>query len=49
MTKLVVAASLVKIRLHDLEHLHATTLLLSGVPVHVVAVISSPWWPRSGG
>lgn len=25
------------VRLHDLRHLHATTLLLSGVPVHVVA------------
>ena len=24
-------------RLHDLCHLHATTLLLAGVPVHVVA------------
>ena len=24
-------------RLHDLRHLHATTLLLSGVPGHVVA------------
>jgi len=24
-------------RLHDLRHLHANTLLLSGVPVHVVA------------
>jgi integrase len=24
-------------RLHDLHHLHATTLLLAGVPVHVVA------------
>jgi integrase len=24
-------------RLHDLRHLHATKLLLSGVPVHVVA------------
>ncbi len=24
-------------RLHDPRHLHATTLLLSGVPVHVVA------------
>ena len=24
-------------RVHDLGHLHATTLLLSGVPVHVVA------------
>jgi integrase len=23
--------------LHDLRHIHATTLLLSGVPVHVVA------------
>jgi integrase len=27
-------------RLHDLRHLHATTLLLSGVPVHVVAAAS---------
>lgn len=25
------------IRLHDLRHIHATTLLLAGVPVHVVA------------
>src|SRR5690349_18650447 len=24
-------------RLHDLRHLHATTLLLAGIPVHVVA------------
>ncbi len=24
-------------RLHDLRHLHATTLLFAGVPVHVVA------------
>jgi|SRR5215475_49223 len=24
-------------RLHDLRHFHATTLLLAGVPVHVVA------------
>jgi integrase len=24
-------------RLHDLRHLHATTLLLAGVPAHVVA------------
>ena len=24
-------------RLHDLRHTHATTLLLAGVPVHVVA------------
>jgi integrase len=26
-----------RIRLHDLRHVHATTLLLAGVPVHVVA------------
>ena len=26
-----------RIRLHDLRHIHATTLLLAGVPVHVVA------------
>ena len=25
------------VRLHDLRHFHATTSLLSGVPVHVVA------------
>ncbi|WP_067796937.1 tyrosine-type recombinase/integrase [Actinomadura formosensis] len=25
-------------RLHDLRHVHATTLLLAGVPVHGVAV-----------
>jgi integrase len=31
------AASLPHARLHDLRHLHATTLLLAGVPVHVVA------------
>jgi integrase len=24
-------------RVHDLRHIHATTLLLAGVPVHVVA------------
>lgn len=24
-------------RVHDLRHIHATTLLLNGVPVHVVA------------
>ncbi|MEV4390715.1 tyrosine-type recombinase/integrase [Nonomuraea sp. NPDC049607] len=24
-------------RLHDLRHIHATILLLAGVPVHVVA------------
>jgi integrase len=27
-----------RIRLHDLRHIHATTLLLAGVPVHMVAV-----------
>ena len=38
MTKLIRAnARLPHARLHDLRHLHATTLLLSGVPVHVVA------------
>lgn len=31
------AAQLPNARLHDLRHLHATTLLLAGVPVHVVA------------
>ncbi len=31
------AAPLPHARLHDLRHLHATTLLLAGVPVHVVA------------
>jgi integrase len=31
------AAQLPHARLHDLRHLHATTLLLAGVPVHVVA------------
>lgn len=30
-------ASLPHARLHDLRHIHATTLLLVGVPVHVVA------------
>ena len=30
-------SSLPHVRLHDLRHLHATTLLLAGVPVHVVA------------
>jgi hypothetical protein len=29
-------------RLHDLRHLHATTLLLAGVPVHVVAGLATP-------
>jgi integrase len=38
MTKLIRAGmQLPHARLHDLRHLHATTLLLSGVPVHVVA------------
>jgi integrase len=31
------AAQLPPARLHGLRHLHATTLLLAGVPVHVVA------------
>lgn len=31
------AQALPHARLHDLRHLHATTLLLAGVPVHVVA------------
>lgn len=31
------AHPLPKAKLHDLRHLHATTLLLAGVPVHVVA------------
>ncbi|MEU6799158.1 tyrosine-type recombinase/integrase [Nonomuraea wenchangensis] len=30
-------AQLPHARLHDLRHIHATTLLLAGVPVHVVA------------
>ncbi len=30
-------AQLPHTRLHDLRHIHATTLLLAGVPVHVVA------------
>jgi integrase len=37
MPKLVAQAGLPHTRLHDLRHLHATTLLLAGVPVHVVA------------
>ena len=37
MPKLIAAADLPHTRLHDLRHLHATTLLLAGVPVHVVA------------
>ena len=35
--KLVATSSLPPARLHDLRHVHATTLLLAGVPVHVVA------------
>jgi integrase len=31
------AQALPHARLHDLRHLHATTLLTAGVPVHVVA------------
>lgn len=31
------AEPLPHVRLHDLRHVHATTLLLAGVPVHVVA------------
>jgi integrase len=31
------AVPLPHVRLHDLRHIHATTLLLAGVPVHVVA------------
>ncbi len=30
-------AKLPRARLHDLRHVHATTLLMAGVPVHVVA------------
>lgn len=37
MRRLVTKAALPAARLHDLRHLHATTLLLAGVPVHVVA------------
>ena len=43
MTKLInrhnrsAAKPLPRARLHDLRHLHATMLLLAGVPVHVVA------------
>lgn len=37
MAKLVRRADMPHARLHDLRHLHATTLLLAGVPVHVVA------------
>ncbi len=37
MPTLVTLAGVPRARLHDLRHLHATTLLLAGVPVHVVA------------
>ncbi|WP_433351693.1 tyrosine-type recombinase/integrase [Microtetraspora malaysiensis] len=37
MSKLLRGTTLPRSRLHDLRHLHATTLLLAGVPVHVVA------------
>ena len=37
MPKLVKAAGLPHLKLHGLRHLHATTLLLAGTPVHVVA------------
>ena len=36
MRELVGASGLPHARLHDLRHAHATTLLLAGVPVHVV-------------
>jgi len=37
MPKLVRRAGVPPARLHDLRHMHATTLLLAGVPVHVVS------------
>lgn len=37
MPKLVKSAGLPHARLHDLRHLHASTLLMAGVPVHVVS------------
>jgi integrase len=37
MPRLAAGAAVPVARLHDLRHLHATTLLLAGVPVHVVA------------
>ncbi len=37
MPRLAAGATVPAARLHDLRHLHATTLLLAGVPVHVVA------------
>jgi integrase len=51
MTKLIHAnKQLPHARLHDLRHLHATTLLLSGVPVHVVAArLAMPTRPSPSG
>jgi integrase len=37
MPKLVAKAGVPAAPLHDLRHVHATTLLLAGVPVHLVA------------
>jgi integrase len=37
MPRLAAGAGVPAAHLHDLRHLHATTLLLAGVPVHVVA------------
>lgn len=37
MPRLAVGAGVPAARLYDLRHMHATTLLLAGVPVHVVA------------
>jgi integrase len=37
MRKLIATTALPHARLHDLRHVHATTLLLAGVPVHIVA------------
>ena len=37
MRTLVAGTALPHARLHDLRHIHGTTLLLVGVPVHVVA------------
>jgi integrase len=37
MRNLIATTALPHARLHDLRHVHATTLLLAGVPVHIVA------------
>jgi integrase len=37
MRKHIATTALPHARLHDLRHVHATTLLLAGVPVHIVA------------